>query len=612
MPATHLHSELSPRQADGSFHVPSDLVAAATICLFLTTAAVAAKTFISAVDLRRLQVDDLATILAGLCFAAFIALMFVASQAGLGSHVSLLSADAVKRSLLYSNILDIMYTPIMLAAKVSILVQVDRMFSGNKQRLIFWSVRALAYVNALCYTAMFFANVFACTPRAKIVDPTVSGKCIPQNNIIITSSTVNVASDVLVLLFAVWGVSRLQLSGRRQTMVAVVFSIGSFACVASVCRLAFGVQVDKNRNYTQTIWPVHMWSLAEITAIMYIACCPAFPRLIQYVRGTKTVKPALKGLKGEKDIFSAASSISSAPNTPEQKHGFSSPVITPPTPPKGSPKITPPTPTNGSPQGSPTPPHGFPGPQKPTSASVRVTTGPAQGARSSRKSILPSYNRPVTSYQLPATALDPSKPRTNFSHPARPTQQQLISQSSLAPRYVPSELTTAIAASAERALQNYSPVEKRISHLSYTSRHTAAIDDILKAYEPPTPTSSQLAPPPTPGPTPSASVPKTPKTPTTPRTTHTRSPSLAPPPSPGMPVSPVSPARTEFSIALVESAVRMKIMPVYFAKRKKSHDSHMSSSTLGSQVMKPKMHSFRRSKHARAPSTPALQTHFEV
>jgi hypothetical protein len=186
--------------------------------------------------------------------------MCVASKAGLGQNATLLSADAVKSALLYSNVLDIMYAPTMLAAKVSILVQVDRMFSGNKQRMIFWSVRALAYVNAFCYTVMFFTNVFACTPRAKILDPRVSGKCISQNSLIVVSSAVNVASDVLVLLSAVWGISRLQLSGRRHTMVAVVFSIGSFACIASVCRLAFGVQVDKNHNYTQTIWPVHMWA----------------------------------------------------------------------------------------------------------------------------------------------------------------------------------------------------------------------------------------------------------------------------------------------------------------------------------------------------------------
>lgn len=62
MPATLLRAELrsvlSQRQADAAFHTPSGLIASATICLFLTTAAVAARTFINTVDLRRLQIDD--------------------------------------------------------------------------------------------------------------------------------------------------------------------------------------------------------------------------------------------------------------------------------------------------------------------------------------------------------------------------------------------------------------------------------------------------------------------------------------------------------------------------------------------------------------------------
>jgi len=278
--------------------------------------------------------------------------------------------------------------------------------------------------------------------------------------------------------------------------------------------------------------------------------------------------------------------------------------------------ITPPTPQNGSP--TPTQ-HEFTAPQNGTAPRVFVTTGPAQRLRSSSRrhqSPPPSYEqtfRPVTSYQLPATALDPSKPRTNFSHPARAAPQQ-IPASSIAPLYVPPERSASIAAAAERVMSKYAPSERRISHISYESRHTAAIDNILKNYEATTPAPLKLAPPPTSGHSRSLSVPRTPKTPKTPNTPHSRSSSLAPP-SPGTPASPVSPARTEFSIALVESAVRMKIMPVYFARRKRSIDARVSAQAgapLGSHVMKPKMHSFRRSKHARVPSTPALQTHFEV
>lgn len=171
-----------------------------------------------------------------------------------------ISASALKRALLYSNVLDIMYTPIMLAAKLAILVQVDRLFSGTHKKLIYWGVRVLAVLNVFCYTAMFFVHVFACMPRAKIFDDNVPGKCISQDTTIIASSSINLASDVGILVFAIWGVGRLRISGKRQMLVALVFAVGSFACVASICRVVYGVKVDGNRDFTSAIWPVHLWS----------------------------------------------------------------------------------------------------------------------------------------------------------------------------------------------------------------------------------------------------------------------------------------------------------------------------------------------------------------
>lgn len=171
-----------------------------------------------------------------------------------------LSPPALKNALLYSNVLDIIYTPVMLAAKVAILIQIDRLFSGVRKKIIYWGVRVLIVLNALCYSAMFFAHIFACMPRAKISNPSIPGKCVSQTTTILATGAINVVSDVIILLFAVWGVSRLQLSSKRQTLVAIVFSIGSFACVASACRLVYGAKVDGNRDFTIAIWPVHMWS----------------------------------------------------------------------------------------------------------------------------------------------------------------------------------------------------------------------------------------------------------------------------------------------------------------------------------------------------------------
>jgi hypothetical protein len=163
---------------------------------------------------------------------------------------------------MYSNALDIVYTLIMLAAKLAILIQIDRLFSGTRKKVIYWGVRILAILNGLCYTATFFIHVFACMPRARIFDTSVPGKCISQDTTIIATSSLNVTSDFGILLFAMWGVGRLRISGKRQMLVALVFAVGSFAVVASICRLVYGARVkaEGNHEFLSTIWPVHLWS----------------------------------------------------------------------------------------------------------------------------------------------------------------------------------------------------------------------------------------------------------------------------------------------------------------------------------------------------------------
>jgi hypothetical protein len=148
----------------------------------------------------------------------------------------------------------------MLAAKLAILVQIDRLFSGTKKNIIYWGVRITALLNVLCYAAMFFVHVFSCTPRARISDKSIPGKCVSQDATVFASGFINVASDAVILLFAIWGVGRLRLSGKRKTLFSLVFSIGSFACIASICRLVYGVKIDGDRDFTAAIWPVHIWS----------------------------------------------------------------------------------------------------------------------------------------------------------------------------------------------------------------------------------------------------------------------------------------------------------------------------------------------------------------
>ena len=70
----------------------------------------------------------------------------------------------------------------------------------------------------------------------------------------------NIISNVIILVMAIFGVAALQLSLRRQILLALMLGIGSFTCVSSVCRLVYDARVEGSSDFTATVWPVYLWT----------------------------------------------------------------------------------------------------------------------------------------------------------------------------------------------------------------------------------------------------------------------------------------------------------------------------------------------------------------
>ncbi|PVI01180.1 hypothetical protein DM02DRAFT_627831 [Periconia macrospinosa] len=264
--------------------IPADFVALASICLFLTLLAASLRIFTKGVDLRRMQIEDYTIIFSTIGFTVFIGVMFAAARAGLPLSADALSFQQYKQAVSFSSALDIIYAPTMLAAKLAILIQLDRYIQTWKH-VVWWSVRFLIVLNALCYTGIFIVQIINANFNSKMIERVAPGFPATQSFTAFTSGTANIISDVVVLVVAVFGVAALQLSMRRKVLLTLMLAVGSFACVASIVKLVYETRVDVNANFTATIWPVYMWSVGELTSIIYCACSPTFPRLLQYIQG---------------------------------------------------------------------------------------------------------------------------------------------------------------------------------------------------------------------------------------------------------------------------------------------------------------------------------------
>ena len=115
----------------------------------------------------------------------------------------------------------------MFAAKLSLLLQMKRIFVGIKKTSVYWSVQTLIWANMLFYSAIFVTFIFACVPRKKLWNPTVSGKCISTDASIIATGLVNVVSDLSILFLPLYAVWKLKIALKKKVAIGAVFGMGS-------------------------------------------------------------------------------------------------------------------------------------------------------------------------------------------------------------------------------------------------------------------------------------------------------------------------------------------------------------------------------------------------
>lgn len=82
------------------------------------------------------------------------------------------------------------------------------------------------------------------TPRQKLWIPDTPGHCNSEKSRGVFSGAINVVSDFLILMLPFPILLRLQMPSIEKARYLFVFGIGLFACIASVVRLVYSLQLD--------------------------------------------------------------------------------------------------------------------------------------------------------------------------------------------------------------------------------------------------------------------------------------------------------------------------------------------------------------------------------
>lgn len=120
----------------------------------------------------------------------------------------------------WENLQEIIYGPIILITKISILLLYSKLFAPSRKSLTYINIQLLLYLCILFYMAITLAKIFQCTPRTRIWDKALPGRCINLAALFIVSSVFNTSSDIAILLipiFVVWG---LQIPFQRKVWIS--------------------------------------------------------------------------------------------------------------------------------------------------------------------------------------------------------------------------------------------------------------------------------------------------------------------------------------------------------------------------------------------------------
>ncbi len=113
----------------------------------------------------------------------------------------------------------------LLGYKMSILVLYIRLFGVNRSFQRFSQLTMFVICGYLF--ANLFTQIFGCSPRSKYWNPDTPGHCINYTKAGLVYGSMNIASDLFILVLPLPVLWRLKLSRREKVLISLIFMSGA-------------------------------------------------------------------------------------------------------------------------------------------------------------------------------------------------------------------------------------------------------------------------------------------------------------------------------------------------------------------------------------------------
>lgn len=173
--------------------------------------------------------------------------------------------------------MQVLWSTTVTFVKISILLLYCKIFTLP---WFIWSARfiGLAWI---CYTlGTILAAFLVCQPLPYYWDTTIAGgHCGDEFLSYVLTGSINIATDVMVLLLPIPSLMSLEMSLSRKLTLIATFACGLFTCIVGALRLQEILTIDFD-DYTYSIANAMTYSALEPALAIILACVPTLRPLL--------------------------------------------------------------------------------------------------------------------------------------------------------------------------------------------------------------------------------------------------------------------------------------------------------------------------------------------
>ncbi|KAI0415520.1 hypothetical protein F5X98DRAFT_346232 [Xylaria grammica] len=251
------------------------------ICIFLVFVGASLRAYSKIVCMKEVKLEDYVGLLALAPYIGFIYGVYnLMGTTGIYVHQWNIRASTVPSALYIIYVNTSFFQATMGSVKTAILLEWTRVFVPRGTRTSFWwTSQIVMWVNILYYISVIVISAISCSPHEKIWYPNIPGSCFNTRVFFITNASLNLASDIIILVLPQRMIWNLKMSRRKKIGVSLVFAVGVVACLVGAARLARAVIYYVSNDNLYNVSAVFLWCTAELSISFLVFCLPAVPKV---------------------------------------------------------------------------------------------------------------------------------------------------------------------------------------------------------------------------------------------------------------------------------------------------------------------------------------------